>query len=185
MGPLLGDAVDVFGRLASPSRSTPDGYLRLDARAGLAKVLRAEVPKGEGGAALALYQIGRFAGLVGKPVEQLPSAPAIAFTARLDEPDRWTDVDPRAAEIPAYVSGKVRTREPVAVVVSVNGVVSGWSETFKELARGFFGERNRRDFFTMIPPQLLKSGRNQIEVFVARGNPGSVALSPVPFVSNR
>jgi hypothetical protein len=163
----------------------PDGYLRLDARAGFAKVLRAAVPKGDGGAALALYQIGRFGSLVGKRVEQLPSASPAAFTSRLDEPDRWTHVDPRAAEIPVYVSGKVKTREPVAVVVSVNGVVGGWSETFKELARGFFGERNRRDFFTVIPPQLLKSGRNQIQVFVVRADGGSVSLSPVPFVTNR
>ena len=163
-----------------------DGYLRLDARSGFPRVLQAAVPKGGSGADLALYQIGRFGSLVGKQVEQLPSAPPTPFTARLDAPDRWTDVDPGAAKIPVYVSGKVRTREPVAVVVSVNGVVGGWSETFKELTTGGFGfaERKRRGFFTLIPPQLLKSGRNQIEVFVARGNAGSVALSPVPFVTN-
>jgi hypothetical protein len=167
-------------------KARADGYLRLDARAGFAHVLQSAVPKGGGGADLALYQVGRFGSLVGEQVDRLPSAPAVAFTARLDEPDRWTDVDPGTAEVPVYVSGKVRTREPVAVVVSVNGIVGGWSETFKELARaGFFGERNRRGFFTMIPPHLLRAGRNQIEVFVARGDAGSASLSPVPFITDR
>lgn len=164
-----------------------DGYLRLDARAGFAHVLQAAVPKGGGDGSLALYQAGRFGRLVGEQVDRLPAAAPTAFTARLDDPERWTDVDPGAAEIPVYVSGKVRTREPVAVVVSVNGVVGGWSETFKELTTGGFGfgERNRRGFFTLIPPQLLRPGRNEIEVFVARADAGSVALSPIPFIANR
>ena len=100
--------------------------------------------QGEGGAPLALTRSdGSEVWSASRSSSSLPRPPP-PFTARLDKPDRWTHVDPRAAEIPVYVSGKIKTREPVAVVVSVNGIVGGWSETFKELARGFFGERNRR-----------------------------------------
>ena len=163
-----------------------DGYLRLDAAERLSARAASRGAQGRGRRRSCPLSDRTVRKPRRKAGRAAPFRAPTPFTARLDAPDRWTDVDPGAAKIPVYVSGKVRTREPVAVVVSVNGVVGGWSETFKELTTGGFGfaERKRRGFFTLIPPQLLKSGRNQIEVFVARGNAGSVALSPVPFVTN-
>jgi hypothetical protein len=164
------------------ARPGPDGYMRFDARAGFLHVLGSAVPKGSGGPRLGLYQSGPLGGLVGRKIDQLPRGSPLRTTARLDEPDNWTDVDPRAAVLPAYVSGTIRTRRPLTVAVTVNGVVGGTSKTF---TRADAADPLDRRFFTTIPPQLLRSGRNELRVFATRdGEPVvSVMLSPVPFAS--
>lgn len=60
------------------------------------------------------------------------------------------------------------------VAVAVNGRVGGVMTT---LVRSIESDRPR--FWTMIPPSLLVPGRNEIELFLVEGDPGSVRLAPM------
>jgi hypothetical protein len=152
-----------------------DGYrARVDGDAGFAAVLRSRAVDGDGPDELRPYRHGHHGDLVGTPVAELPvrsgSAPSRVV---LDRQDRFADVDLEADTLPAYVSGRVDTSEQLTVAVAVNGVVGGTATT-EEVA----ADAGRR-LWTMIHPGLLRSGENEVEVFVIEGDPGSARLIPV------
>jgi hypothetical protein len=151
----------------------PDGFMRLDSGR-FPIVVASAVPRGSGPGDLARYQTGRLGGLVGARVDALPRASPSPAVVQLAEPERWTDVDPRAATLPTYVSGTITAGRPVAVAVSVNGVIGGWSESFASDGGG-----DVRRFFTVIPPELLRAGRNDVRVYVVKGDAASPSLAPV------
>ena len=62
---------------------------------------------------------------------------------------------------PAYVRGTIDTRQPVDVVVAVNGVVAGWCPSFVDSKQA----DDTQSFFTMIPEELLADGRNEITLY--------------------
>jgi hypothetical protein len=164
--------------LAGPN----DGYVERDARAGFEAVLDSGVPPGTGDPALRLYRLGARGDLVGTRVQALPRARPARFAARLDAPELFDDVDPRAELLPLYVSGAVDTKGEGQVVVSVNGVIGGWSQLHGKL-RVIDGRivavHEFRTFFTVIPPSLLRPGRNDVELYLVEGEAGAETLTPL------
>ncbi|MDQ3384787.1 MAG: sulfatase-like hydrolase/transferase [Actinomycetota bacterium] len=151
-------------------RPTKGRYLELDGEAGFRTVLSARASDGSGPPALRPFQVGRFADLVGSPVDDLPRGGVAPFTFRLDDPEALADVALDADELSAYVSGDVDTDQPVAV--AVNGTVGGWFEPR--------GDDDRLRFWALMPPSLLRDGHNDVELFVIEGEPGAVTLRPIP-----
>lgn len=103
------------------------------------------------------FGVGPAPELIGRPLAALRQASG-RFTAILDDPRRYADVDLRARLLPLDVSGAVRSDHPRSrpIAVAVNGRIraTGWTLV-----------RDGEEFFTVvIPPKALRPGRNRVEV---------------------
>jgi len=166
-------------------------YLVFDGRAGFEAVLRKSPELGAGEGVERLFRVGRYGHLVGTRLDELAVAGSSPVTGRLENPEGFEDVDPDASELPTYVAGEIESDEVVSLVVSVNGVVGGWSDTTvnkypdREAAAEFgvdlpAGAERVRRFSTLVPEELLRRGDNDVEVFVVEGAGDAVTLAPVP-----
>jgi len=108
------------------------------------------------------YTIGAGVGLVGEEAAGLSAPPSPGVTATLDQDALEGDIDPDAAEVPVYLSGHLEGASTTeTVVVAVNGRVGGVS--------GTYAWDGHDDFFALvIPPELLTSGPNTVDVFLLR-----------------
>ena len=112
---------------------------------------------------LGWFQTGRHADLVGRPVDRLPLA-ASGGTARVIGPAEDGHVDLAGGTVPAQVAGRLLLAAPglpsrPAVVVAVNGVVGGVSETFAS------GDPRPTWFTAMVPDSLMRQGANRLQLF--------------------
>ena len=59
------------------------------------------------------------------------------------------------------------------LAVAVNGKLVAFSETY--------GAKNSTDkqFWTMLPPKLLRNGRNEIRLYVVKGDPAHPSLEAI------
>jgi hypothetical protein len=151
-------------------------HLFFSGKRGFEEVLTAPPLRGPGDPATALYRVGRFGPLVGRAVDDLDVGGAAPLTGRLDHAERYDNVDPTADVVPMYISGRLRTKDPLVVAVGVNGVVGGWSEAH---ATGAARGRGTRTFHTVVPPALLRPGRNDIRLYAVQGTPDAPTLAPV------
>ncbi len=122
----------------------------------------------------ALYRLTPRSELAGTPVADLPRGSPIDWTAALEDPARFDDVRPNASVVPVYITGEVERRGEAGlldVAVAVNGVIGGWGGLVPGEKVGRFG--------VMVPPALLRAGRNSVEVFALDGPPGAATLRPV------
>ena len=77
-----------------------------------------------------------------------------------------------AAEIPwAYVTGTVAIPARQWVAVTVNGTIAGMAQTLP-VGSG------TSQYAAVLPPSLVREGKNDIEVFTVTGNPFAPVLAP-------
>ena len=121
---------------------------------------------------LRIFRTGPGGVLVGRRVAELEPGPPVAGRARVLGAHRWRSVDTAADTLPMYLTGSVHDVPAglPSVAVAVNGVVAGVSR----LTDG----PGDRDFAVLVPPSLLRDGRNALAVF-AVDEDGS-RLSPLP-----
>ena len=155
-------------------RPTDGNYVEVDGPTGFQRLLDEE-PAGEGGRdELRFYRFGGWGPLVGRDVDELEVAGGARHSGRLDRASAYHDVDRTTGEVPAYVSGVVRTsgRDVDTVVVAVNGTVAGWSHLHA-------GTPGAPDWYTMVPEWFLVEGDNRIELYSVEGTPDDPVLSPI------
>lgn len=136
---------------------------------------------------LRLYAFGRNGDLVGEPVDAFEIGPPTPFGAELGDPDEtldddddrldWDDVDLDGEVLPLYVRGTIDSRDPVDLLVAVNGRIGGWSPAFVDTRQA----PGTQSFFALTPPGFLVDGANDVAVYaVERPGASRVVLRPVP-----
>jgi hypothetical protein len=148
-------------------------YVEFDGPAGFARVLRASATLAGGDPALRLYRIGGYGDLIGRPAAPLVVTGRRRPAATLENAGDYRDVRLHADRIPwAYAHGTVGVRPRTWVAVVVNGTVAAVSQTVPGDSEG------ESRYAAVVPPKLVRSGRNQVEVFVVGGPAGSPQLQP-------
>jgi sulfatase-like protein len=126
---------------------------------------------------LGWFQFGPHADLVGRRVADLTVAGG-GGTARVIGLDDFRHVDPASGTVPAQVGGRLTSTAPgtsprPAVVVAVNGVIGGVSETFAS------GDPDPTWFSAMVPDTLMRPGGNQLQLFLLDTTGGQQRLHPL------
>ncbi|MCB1006320.1 MAG: sulfatase-like hydrolase/transferase, partial [Acidimicrobiales bacterium] len=155
-------------------RPTDGPYVEVDGPTGFQRMLD-EPPPGRGGRAeLRFYRFGEWGPLVGRHVDELDVAGGARLSGRLDRASAYRDVDRRSGEVPAYVSGDVRTSDGdvSTVAVAVNGTIAGWSHLHA-------GDVGAPEWYTMVPEWFLVGGDNRIDLYEVAGTPDDPRLTPV------
>ena len=109
--------------------------------------------------------------LHGRRVAELPLGTGDVH-ARLDRPGAWDDVDKDAILIPAIVEATLLGPEDQtdrSVVVALNGVVADSVRPYTDATR-------RRRISALLPDDLLRPGRNRVDLFLVSGRNGAVEL---------
>lgn len=141
-----------------------DGYALVDGRQGYEDVL-AEPPPGEGDdPELRFYRFGRYGELVGRRADSFDRGAPIALRVDLDDPTRYRYAPPDGQ--PAYVAGDLGTDPGLDVAVIVNGTVGGWMPVQPD-----------GRFWALVPPQLLRSSGNDVQI--AAIEDGGRTLAPL------
>jgi sulfatase-like protein len=126
---------------------------------------------------LGWFKAGGHADLVGRRVDDLPIAGS-GGAARVIGLDEYRHVDLAGGMVPAHVAGQLtRTAAGMpprpAVVVAVNGVIGGASETFAASdARPLW-------FTAMVPDSLMHPGDNKLQLFLVDTTRGRQRLHPL------
>ncbi len=124
---------------------------------------------------LALYRIGPYADLIGRPLSQLEVEVEPRRQVRLRTSELYQDVDPATGFVPARVIGSIRLQEPeegpLELAVTVGGTV--WATT-----RTLETATPRAAFTAVVPEQAFVPGRNRVEVLVISGTPERPRLIP-------
>jgi len=123
------------------------------------------------------FKLGPHADLVGRRVGDLTVADS-GGTARVVGLDDYRRVDPSTGSVPAQVGGQLTKTTPgtptrPTVAVAVNGVIGGVSETFAS------GDSPPTWFTAMISDTLLRSGDNQLQLFLVDTTGGQRRLRPL------
>jgi Sulfatase len=127
---------------------------------------------------LGWFEFGPHADLVGRDLADFQAGPA-AGTARVVGLDEYHHVDPDSGTVPAEVGGRLTevaagTPARPPVVVAINGVIGGVSETFASPAG------TPPTWFTaMIPDSLMHKGGNQLQLFLLESGGGGQRLRPL------
>jgi hypothetical protein len=123
------------------------------------------------------FQFGPHADLVGRRVSDLPVAGG-GGTASVVGLDDYRRIDPSSGTVPAQVGGQLKkvaagipARPPV--VVALNGVIGGVSETFPA------GGPSPTWFSAMIPDTLMHRGDNRLQLFLLETSGGRQQLRPL------
>ncbi len=120
---------------------------------------------GNGEDALDLYRFGPAGHLVGRGARELvdrdpAAAAASSWTAHLDHGSRFRKV-PLGDGIPVLATGSVTGSGPepcCRLAVTVDGTVVATTRTYAET-------EGRRPFAVMVPPQVLRKGKNRVELY--------------------
>lgn len=111
------------------------------------------------------FRVGPLPDLVGRPLARLPAA--VPLPAVVDRIDAFADVDPRAPEVPALVSGRASGPDGRPVAIAVDGVVAAVVPLYDD------GSGPGR-FAAMVDPALLADGANRVTVWAVGAGSGSV-----------
>ena len=91
------------------------------------------------------------------------------FSATLEHVADLEEVDPEADEVPAFIAGELEGPEPGSLIaIAVHGRVAATVRAFLDEGTISYG--------AVIPPRLLRPGRNPIGIYLV--GPGS-ALIPL------
>ena len=148
-------------------------FVQLDGNEGFARTMRGRAAPPGGDPDLRLYRDGPYGHLVGTEAGPRIVEPG-GVTGRIEERERYDDIDLDAHEVPwAYLFGTVRSPAGTVVAVTVNGRIAAITETFD------MGDDPTTPFWVMLPPKLLRDGRNDVRVNVVVGPPADPELIPV------
>ena len=106
-------------------------------------------------------KIGTRPELHGRAVAELPLRDG-EVRARFDLPGAWDDVDKDAMFVPAIVEATFITPEDQtsrSVVVAANGIIA-------DSVRPYAGADGRSRISALVPDDLLRSGRNHVDLFL-------------------
>lgn len=154
-----------------------DGFVHVDGEEGFERLLRTRALDHGPQWDLRFWRRGPHGDLVARRLDSIGVGPPAGYTVQLDDPDRFLDVDLTAARVPSYISGSVRDAGRVDVAIAVNGVVGGWYAVGAHEPAG--GGASSGRFDVIVPPSLLRDGRNDVEVFVIEGRGDDRTLAPV------
>lgn len=125
-------------------RADLDGKASLDWKLSL-------FPSGE--AAASLFRLGPRPDLVGRELQTV-GAP-LRFD--LEQPERYDDVDPEGAFVPAWVKGQIHGAAGEPLAIGVNGVVQATTWSYRH------SDGSVR-FSALVQPASFRSGPNRIDV---------------------
>jgi arylsulfatase A-like enzyme len=124
------------------------------------------------------FQFGPHADLVGRRVSDLPVAGG-GGTASVVGLDDYRHIDPSSGVVPAQVGGQLKKVAPGTparppVVVALNGLIGGVSETFASPVG------SAPTWFTaMIPDTFMHPGANRLQLFLLDTTGGRQQLRPL------
>jgi hypothetical protein len=122
-----------------------------------------------------LFEVGPFADLVGRRPEAVGLAGSNGQVARLNDPEKFQDVDPNGGTVPALISGALTpsaSDAPVAIAVSVNGTIGAVGLTFTQ------GD-TPQTFATVVSDSLFQPGTNRVRLYQVERTPAGPRLHPV------
>lgn len=172
-GTRTDDEKPVVANYLTSLSGVDDGVGRLDPS--VFDDVLASGPSGMGTGPLRAWRSGRFGDLVGRRVAELPSGPPADVEITLDVPAGFADFDPSAAALELFVAGRIAPAGSADVVLAVDGVVAGWSETWESLGRP-------DEFGVVVAVPLLDAGRNEVDVYLVEKAGDRAVLRPVAAV---
>lgn len=129
-----------------------------------------------------VFRFGPYAGLLGRPVASLGRLAPTGIHATIDQPGRFTAVDPDAPIVPCAVAGQLlpadETTEGQAVAIAVNG-------TIRALTRASGAGADRGRFLAYLPERALAAGANTVEVLLVSGPPEAPLLARAPLADHQ
>jgi hypothetical protein len=120
-----------------------------------------------------LMRLGPNAHLIGRPVAALPRAPDRNGGA-IDRATAYRSVQPRTGVVPAFVTGRLPSREragePLAVAIDgrIRAVAQSWRQA------------GRTRFSAIVPPTALTAGGHAVEVFAVGPGDRLALLARLP-----
>jgi hypothetical protein len=121
----------------------------------------------------AILRSGPYGELIGRSVHAVASGLPDTRTAVIDDLDAYGDVD-LTQPLPALVRGRLEDGDgDETVVVAVNGTIAGVSPTFAD-------REEPARFTILVPPWMLRAGRNDVRAFLLSEPGGTVTLAPTP-----
>ena len=120
-----------------------------------------------------LFEVGRYADLVGRRPEAVGLAAASGLAGRLNDPESLRAVD--AATVPALISGALTGPSPgapVPLAVAVNGRIGAVGFTFAQ------GDAPQT-FATVVPDSLFQPGANTVRLYLVERTRAGPRLRPV------
>lgn len=155
-----------------------DGFSLIDGSTGFEDLLAQAAP-GEGDDPdLRFYRWGRHSALVGRSVDELPTAASRDLTVGLDGDGGYRSS--ASAQQDVYVAGTIATGEALDVAIAVNGRIGAWAELQTT------GDPGARRFWGLVPPEYLRDDGEDvielyvIELYVIEGDGPTPALAPLP-----
>jgi len=130
---------------------------------------------GGGRSAEALYRIGPYPGLIGRPLATIPRMRGRA-TAQIDQAADLLAVDPTSPFVPGELTGELPNGRPGGgrpIAVVLNGTIAATGRTFS--LEGSKAE----SFETIVPEDSFRRGANEARVFEIVRRGGGLALSPL------
>ena len=116
-----------------------------------------------------LFGLGPAPELLGRPAPPLSSGIPTGFAATLEHVSDLEEVDPEAEEVPAFIAGELEGPQPGSLIaITVRGRVAATARAFLDGGTLSYG--------AVVPPGLLRPGRNPIGIYLAE--PGA-ALVPL------
>jgi hypothetical protein len=147
-------------------------YLEFDGPSGFTALMRTSANGATGDPGLRLYRFGDYGALVARPAAPLVAPTRRPVEATLENAADYRAVRKRASRIPwAYAQGVVGRPAGTWVAVTVDGTIAGVSQTVR-------GDGDESEYAAVIPPKLVRNGRNEIEVYVVEGTPDAPRLLP-------
>ncbi|MBV9950469.1 MAG: sulfatase-like hydrolase/transferase [Acidimicrobiia bacterium] len=139
-------------------------FVPLDGPEGFRRAMRGRASSAGGDPDLRLYRAGPYGPLIGRNVSSFPVVEG-GPSGRIDDLDRYAHVDLHAHRVPwAYMFGTLDAANGVPVAVAANGRLVGFAETYST------HPGHHTPWWTVLPPELLHDGRNDIQVYVVQGS---------------
>ncbi len=127
----------------------------------------------------ALFHIGRYRDLIGRPPAELPVAPGSGLEVALSDARILEDLDPGDRYAPARIVGSLgpAAGNVLDLAVAVNGRIRAVTETYVDLDGDL-------ELAAMVPEESFREGFNQVEIFeILSGDAGPhLALIPSKMV---